>query len=79
MPSLLASLAAPGLAAYYYAIESDTGVEVSRCKYNNMVDNPKDKNGVCRDGTKGGDCEDCRDISADNGEWIERIEGARAK
>jgi len=54
-----------GLAAYYYEIESKTGKEVSRCKYNNMVDNPRDKKGVCRDGSKG-DCEDCRHIKVEN-------------
>ena len=40
-----------GLAAYYYAVESETGKEVSRCEYNNMVDNPKDK--VRGGGTRG--------------------------
>lgn len=52
-----------GLAAYYYEVESTTGVEVSRCEYNNMVDNPKTKEGVCRDGSAGGDCEDCRYVT----------------
>ncbi len=53
-----------GLAAYYYGKESTSGKEVSRCSYNNMVDNPKTKEGVCRDGSPNGVCEDCRDIDA---------------
>ena len=52
-----------GLLAYYYRIlKPGTGLDVSRCVYNCMVDNPRDVGGFgkgsCRDGTE--DCEDCR-------------------
>jgi hypothetical protein len=53
-----------GLAAYYYDKESTSGKEVSRCYYNNMVDDPKTNKGVCRDGSPKGVCEDCREMDA---------------
>ena len=55
-----------GLVPYYYdVIKPGYAVEVNRCIYNNMCDNPRDKrtvndvvDGNCRDGRD--DCEDCR-------------------
>jgi hypothetical protein len=38
------------------------GVEVDRCRWNNMRDNPKTKGGECRGPVKGvTDCVDCRE------------------
>jgi len=67
-----------GIVPYYYdviqqqlhqqgttAASTSTAVELTRCEYNAMVDNPRDQKtvndvavGNCRDGTP--DCEDCR-------------------
>ena len=55
-----------GLLPYYYdVIKPGHAVELNRCIYNNMCDNPRDKrtvndvvDGKCRDGRD--DCEDCR-------------------
>jgi len=55
-----------GIIPYYYdEIHPGTAVELNRCVYNQMCDNPRDKptvndivNGKCMDGRK--DCEDCR-------------------
>ena len=52
-----------GLLAYYYRIlHPGTGLDVNRCVYNCMADNPRDVGGFgkgeCRDGTQ--DCDDCR-------------------
>ena len=56
-----------GLASYYYGrFESNRAVELNRCYYNSMVDDPKDtkisreknKKPVCR--TLQAECEDCR-------------------
>ncbi|KAI2499561.1 hypothetical protein MHU86_14922 [Fragilaria crotonensis] len=55
-----------GLIPYYYDyLHPGTAVELNRCVYNQMCDNPRDKrtindivNGDCRTGEK--ECEDCR-------------------
>ena len=52
-----------GLLAYYYRIlHPGTGLDVNRCVYNCMADNPRDVGGFgkgeCRDGTE--NCDDCR-------------------
>lgn len=55
-----------GIVPYYYDLKRpNTAVEVTRCEYNAMVDNPRDKKtvndkavGNCRDETT--NCEDCR-------------------
>ena len=60
-----------GIIPYFYdAIHPDTAVELNRCIYNNMADNPRVNptvndvvSGLCRDGRD--DCEDCREINAD--------------
>jgi hypothetical protein len=47
-----------GLCSYYYGhVKPNTTVELNRCIYNSMADNPKFK-GTCR--TLQEDCEDCR-------------------
>ena len=56
-----------GIIPYFYdIIQPNTSLELNRCLYNAMADNPRDKrtvnnvvNGNCRDGRK--DCEDCRE------------------
>jgi hypothetical protein len=56
-----------GIIPYYYDIISPgTSIELNRCMYNVMADNPRDKrtvnnkvSGNCRDGRA--DCEDCRE------------------
>jgi hypothetical protein len=63
------SMTFQGIIPYYYDMRHPgTGVELNRCVYNQMVDNPKHlptKNNVavgkCRDGRE--ECEDCRDRS----------------
>ncbi len=60
------SMTFQGLIPYYYdVIKPGYAVELHRCIYNNMCDNPRDKptvndvvHGTCRDGRD--DCEDCR-------------------
>lgn len=60
------SMTFQGLIPYYYdVIKPGFAVELNRCIYNNMCDNPRDKktvndvvDGNCRDGRD--DCEDCR-------------------
>lgn len=60
-----------GIIPYFYdALHPGTGVELNRCLYNQMADNPRDKrtvndvvSGKCRDGR--GDCEDCRERKID--------------
>jgi len=55
-----------GIIPYFYDfIQTGTSVELNRCIYNNMCDNPRDKrtvndivSGNCLDGRE--DCEDCR-------------------
>jgi hypothetical protein len=55
-----------GIIPYYYDyLHPGSAVELNRCVYNQMCDNPRDKrtindvvNGNCRTGEK--DCEDCR-------------------
>lgn len=56
-----------GIIPYYYdAVKPGTAVELNRCLYNSMADNPRDKrtvnnvvSGNCVDGRK--NCEDCRE------------------
>ena len=52
-----------GLCSYYYdGIHPGTAVELNRCYYNQMVDNPKNGesgDGECRDGRD--ECQDCRE------------------
>lgn len=46
---------------FYYSIHNTSGLEINRCVYNCMVDNPyypKSNPPKCLDGTK--DCQDCR-------------------
>ena len=60
------SMTFQGLVPYYYdVLHPGNGVELSRCVYNQMADNPRDKptvadvvNGNCRTGQD--ECEDCR-------------------
>ena len=61
------SMTFQGIIPYYYdALHPGTGVELNRCVYNQMADNPRTGktvndvlSGNCRDGRD--DCEDCRD------------------
>jgi len=56
-----------GIVPYYYdELHPGSAVELNRCVYNQMADNPRDQRtvndvvaGKCRDG-RGEDCEDCR-------------------
>mmetsp|Transcript_4309 Transcript_4309/g.6308 ORF Transcript_4309/g.6308 Transcript_4309/m.6308 type:complete len:520 (-) Transcript_4309:207-1766(-) len=56
-----------GIIPYFYdIIQPNTSIELNRCLYNTMADNPRDKrtvnnvvSGKCRDGRN--DCEDCRE------------------
>lgn len=56
-----------GIIPYFYdIIQPNTSIELNRCMYNTMADNPRDKrtvndivSGKCRDGRN--DCEDCRE------------------
>lgn len=60
------SMTFQGIIPYYYdELHPGTAVELNRCIYNQMADNPRDKrtvndvvSGKCRDGRV--DCEDCR-------------------
>mmetsp|Transcript_12227 Transcript_12227/g.17394 ORF Transcript_12227/g.17394 Transcript_12227/m.17394 type:complete len:474 (-) Transcript_12227:170-1591(-) len=60
------SMTFQGLVPYYYdVLHPGTAVELNRCVYNQMCDNPRTKrtvndvvDGDCRDGRE--DCEDCR-------------------
>lgn len=60
------SMTFQGLIPYFYdVVKPGYAVELNRCIYNNMCDNPRDKrtvndvvDGNCRDGRD--DCEDCR-------------------
>jgi hypothetical protein len=49
-----------GICSYFYdARHPGTGVELNRCYYNNMADEPREtSSGKCRDGHD--DCQDCR-------------------
>ena len=49
-----------GICSYYFSkIHPEKGVELNRCRINQMVDNPHfDNVGKCRDGRE--ECEDCR-------------------
>lgn len=48
-----------GLCAYFYdGLHPGTAVELDRCIYNSMVDNPYHKDGKCRDNRDS--CSDCR-------------------
>jgi hypothetical protein len=50
-----------GLVTYYYGhFYPGTAVELNRCIYNNMVDNPRDKHGKCLSPQQDAPCEDCR-------------------
>ena len=61
------SMTFQGIVPYFYdAIHPHHSMELNRCVYNTMADNPRDKrtvndvvSGKCRDGRE--DCEDCRD------------------
>eukprot|EP00557_Chaetoceros_sp_GSL56_P010014 CAMPEP_0176478180 /NCGR_PEP_ID=MMETSP0200_2-20121128/1044_1 /TAXON_ID=947934 /ORGANISM="Chaetoceros sp., Strain GSL56" /LENGTH=432 /DNA_ID=CAMNT_0017874091 /DNA_START=54 /DNA_END=1349 /DNA_ORIENTATION=- len=61
------SMTFQGIIPYYYdEIHHGTAIELNRCVYNQMADNPRDKrtvnnvvSGKCRDGRQ--DCEDCRE------------------
>lgn len=67
-----------GIIPYFYDhLHPGTGVELNRCVYNNMADNPRDEptrndivSGRCRDGYNRQDkhdiCEDCRSHPIDN-------------
>lgn len=50
-----------GICLYFYdARHPGTGVELNRCYYNNMADDPRQtSSGMCRDGHD--ECQDCRD------------------
>jgi len=60
-----------GIIPYYYdIIKPNTAIELNRCVYNAMADNPRDQktvnnqvSGKCRDGRL--DCEDCRERDID--------------
>lgn len=66
------SMTFQGIIPYYYdALHPGTAVELNRCVYNQMADNPRDKrtvndvvSGNCRDGRD--DCEDCREQDVGN-------------
>eukprot|EP00536_Pseudo-nitzschia_multiseries_P013234 jgi/Psemu1/210992/e_gw1.550.28.1 len=49
---------------YYEYLHPGKSVELNRCKYNNMSDNPFDESKRCR--TDEEECEDCRFTSADD-------------
>ena len=57
-----------GLCSYYYdGIHPGTAVELNRCYYNQMVDNPKNGesgDGECRDGRD--ECQDCRETKIED-------------
>lgn len=61
------SMTFQGIIPYYYdALHPGTAVELNRCIYNQMADNPRDQrtvnnivHGNCRDGRE--ECEDCRE------------------
>ena len=61
------SMTFQGIIPYFYdVLHPNTAVELNRCVYNTMADNPRDKrtvnnvvSGKCRDGRD--DCEDCRE------------------
>jgi Glycosyl transferase family 8. len=61
------SMTFQGIIPYYYdELHPGTAIELNRCVYNQMADNPRDKrtvndvvSGKCRDGRE--DCEDCRE------------------
>ena len=54
-----------GLVAHYYDfVRPNTAIELNRCLHNTMVDNPRDKEGHCRNGAK--ECEDCRSRNIDD-------------
>jgi len=63
------SMTFQGIIPYYYdALHPNTAVEVSRCIYNQMCDNPRTGrtvndivSGDCRTGEKDDKCEDCRE------------------
>eukprot|EP00566_Odontella_aurita_P014977 CAMPEP_0113536520 /NCGR_PEP_ID=MMETSP0015_2-20120614/6304_1 /TAXON_ID=2838 /ORGANISM="Odontella" /LENGTH=340 /DNA_ID=CAMNT_0000435889 /DNA_START=616 /DNA_END=1638 /DNA_ORIENTATION=- /assembly_acc=CAM_ASM_000160 len=50
-----------GLLPYYYDIlHPGTAIELNRCIYNAVVDNPRDRKGNCIAGQDPNNCEDCR-------------------
>ena len=61
-----------GIIPYFYdAVHPNTAVELNRCFYNNMGDNPRTNptrnnivSGDCRDGRE--DCEDCREVNVED-------------
>lgn len=54
-----------GLCSYYYdGVHPGTAVELNRCFYNQMVDNPKVESGKCRDGRD--ECQDCRETKVED-------------
>ena len=52
------------MAHYYDFVRPNTAIELNRCLHNTMADNPRDKNGHCRNGAK--ECEDCRSRNIDD-------------
>lgn len=66
------SMTFQGIIPYYYDhFHPGTAVELNRCIYNQMADNPRDKrtvndvvSGNCRDGRT--DCEDCRERAVED-------------
>jgi hypothetical protein len=52
-----------GLVSYYYGhFHSNTSIELNRCNYNQMADNPRDKKkGRCMTGEE--NCQDCRETN----------------
>jgi hypothetical protein len=63
------SMTFQGIIPYYYDyLHPGTALELNRCVYNQMCDNPRDKptvndivNGNCRTGQPNENCEDCRE------------------
>lgn len=48
-----------GLVAHYYDfVRPGTAIELNRCVYNAMIDAPRNRQGLCRNGES--ECEDCR-------------------
>ena len=56
-----------GIMAYYYDhLHPNTAVELNRCVYDTMADNPRNKEGVCRKPVMNDYCEDCRKTQISN-------------
>ncbi|KAI2491320.1 hypothetical protein MHU86_23229 [Fragilaria crotonensis] len=51
-----------GFLSYYYTVlHPEHAVELNRCLYNTMLDNPMDRSGKCRTGEEV--CQDCRQVA----------------